>query len=120
MRISDWSSDVCSSDLQGKGIAAARRQSDDMAMKDNVTAICIGSDGCGLSNEQPIELGFAKIGVHPHPSKRYDGHQWRASRDLLTDLDSPLGDDACDRCNDMHMTRSEEQTSELQSLMRNS
>src|SRR3546814_12081646 len=75
-----------------------------MAMKDNVTAICIGSDGCGLSNAQPIELGFAKIGVHPHPSKRYDGHQWRASRDLLTDLDSPLGDDACDRCNDMHMT----------------
>src|SRR3546814_1835379 len=101
MRISDWSSDVCSSDL----------------------------------------------GFHPHPSKRYDGHQWRASRDLLTDLDSPLGDDACDRCNDMHMTapdrratvigdgrqhsrvggnagalhlcvRSEEHTSELQSLMR--
>src|SRR3546814_2345245 len=94
MRISDWSSDVCSSDL------AARRQSDYMAMKDNVTAIFIGSDGCGLSNAQPIELGFAKIGVHPHPSKRYDGHQWRASRDLLTDLDSPLGDDACDRCND--------------------
>src|SRR3546814_2582111 len=45
---------------QGKGIAAARRQSDDMAMKDNVTAICIGSDGCGLSNAQPIELGFAE------------------------------------------------------------
>src|SRR3546814_12836891 len=47
---------------QGKGIAAARRQSDDMAMKDNVTALCIGSDGCGLSNAQPLEPGFETIG----------------------------------------------------------
>src|SRR3546814_2278558 len=115
MRISDWSSDVCSSDLFRAQPAAAVRERDDLqqmtirVVEIHATAIIpaidlarslaerIGPEGKSPlldAAENVIELGFAyQKGEMP-------------GRDGLVRLDE--------------VERSEEHTSELQSLMRNS
>src|SRR3546814_6747377 len=87
MRISDWSSDVCSSDLRHRhrDIAAAAEQHDR------------GSPYCGTARSfEPQSINLREI-------------------EILGDGDCQLGPlvDAHDRAD-----RSEEHTSELQSLMR--
>src|SRR3546814_5762404 len=97
MRISDWSSDVCSSDLYAQGDRAVER----------VEAQCAGTP-CGLDHRGACGGGGAAVarGRHADPGTRSDrqlGRQDLAGRSLRR-----TGG------------RSEEHTSELQSLMRNS
>src|SRR3546814_2124166 len=101
MRISDWSSDVCSSDLQ-----AIQRQRAHHPR-------CERADDAGHVAAAPVRAAepVAKLGgvatlVLPRP------HADAAAR-LAVDLDGEHGRVQVD-----HVHRSEEHTSELQSLMR--
>src|SRR3546814_4556467 len=95
MRISDWSSDVCSSDLAGDPCRAARVR--------GPAARALGSAGAAAV------LGLPAGGTRPPADRRAraahpPAHQRAAAAD-------PVVDAARER-------RSEEHTSELQSLMR--
>src|SRR3546814_10314081 len=102
MRISDWSSDVCSSDLRVHGIATqqlpvARRHFDALASR-------IGHDRAGRGFVdllgRDLEIAFGNIpGIDARQIGRDVGHPGRGM---------------------LQMIRSEEHTSELQSLMRSS
>src|SRR3546814_3741987 len=87
MRISDWSSDVCSSDLRGcVGLSCPER----------------GAGGSGrLVDLQAAPFGIVLPDLRPDP---FDGIGWRVQQFLVP------GHDVAGR--------SEEHTSELQSLMR--
>src|SRR3546814_10192658 len=96
MRISDWSSDVCSSDLRGdlaRRTCALHRQS---------------------LRKSPGDGGILKQGLRP---ARIDepGRDDVGADILLPELGCKILDQLCLRGTD---TRSEEHTSELQSLMR--
>src|SRR3546814_2428833 len=101
MRISDWSSDVCSSDLDHSAQPGGH---------------CEGDDG-----EQPEAPGSSRLG-------RGHAGQWRGGRAGLSSLrhaSKPEPDDRRGGARDSGErqisrapTRSEEHTSELQSLMR--
>src|SRR3546814_8153200 len=114
MRISDWSSDVCSSDLQST-IAAAATSSVLIAILGfslrNVVADVFA--GIALSIERPYRIGdwvAAENGL----SGRIIDVNWRSTRLETRDQVQtivPNGQIAQQR-------RSEEHTSELQSLMR--
>src|SRR3546814_6228520 len=101
MRISDWSSDVCSSDLD-VGIVTGGRRED--ALRQN---------GGGLSQRDDGDGG--------HKNGRED--MFRGHR---TSLPNWVGVPPCsssllnEYCQTVKHQRSEEHTSELQSLMRNS
>src|SRR3546814_1979123 len=108
MRISDWSSDVCSSDLDGDGGMLTIRR-------------VLKADGGSRAfvNDQPVsagllrDLGALLVEVHGQHDDRGllnpRGH--RSLIDAFGGLTAALGATAM---------RSEEHTSELQSLMRNS
>src|SRR3546814_5416137 len=114
MRISDWSSDVCSSDLQGDRIPTSRLRAGDRPAGCRAGAVVDGEtvghrrERRRMNIERPLqeqkamtdakERAFSDIVpiVEPRPKPRNIG---------LTEIRSP---------------RSEEHTSELQSLMRNS
>src|SRR3546814_6336082 len=113
MRISDWSSDVCSSDLVP---ASARRRSACPSGRASTATGCptpcrrrsaAGSKGAGYirASTPPLEAGQRAVG-----------------RDDFGDLDAIAAIDvddlaACDQ-RAVGIDRSEEHTSELQSLMR--
>src|SRR3546814_9269170 len=124
MRISDWSSDVCSSDLGGLGLSihgSHRVVSEDlrMAMPETVLGLFPDVGGTWFLNRCPGAIGrylaltgvsigaadalMAGLATHHVPYAAFDG------------LVSALG--AADRL-DAAVVRSEEHTSELQSLMR--
>src|SRR3546814_9273222 len=88
MRISDWSSDVCSSDLVGNVLRHENEVGDD----DRFGLLVAGTDQIG-------EQGFA-VGIHA------------ASNSIMT-----LADCGVAATPNASTTRSEEHTSELQSLM---
>src|SRR3546814_1761153 len=93
MRISDWSSDVCSSDLRirGKAIGAVQSGAGDFA--DRI---------------EPVDIGVCgKIGQHAAASEMCGRHDWNR---LIADVESER--------QAVRVNRSEEHTSELQSLMR--
>src|SRR3546814_1464863 len=94
MRISDWSSDVCSSDLddQRLEIVLASNARRDQPQQHRV-------DGPGKRHQKPVLRPGDAEGLH---------HGGR-----------PI-DDAVKRGEQRDVARSEEHTSELQSLMRNS
>src|SRR3546814_6997173 len=105
MRISDWSSDVCSSDLdpggeRGRLVGGDRRR----RLPDGAVYVPIGgehADETGLGLELAGDLpGFARGDHHLVPAQQVGAQDCRL---LLVELEE----------------RSEEQTSELQSLMRN-
>src|SRR3546814_2143206 len=104
MRISDWSSDVCSSDLDGVRGAARigeqRRQSDNFGFAE----------------------GAAAAGVSTREAARLDSFIQALSRTAGNQVDMAEGGAAgiADRARNERLTRirSEEHTSELQSLMR--
>src|SRR3546814_987955 len=128
MRISDWSSDVCSSDLVA--LDKDRQQRLDhpigalrigVLVGDRKDVLAVGRDDRATfkPGEHPLHLGIALrrqvvIGLARHL------HQVRpAQQCLLHELD--LGVQvALDRDAAQQRLRSEEPTSELQSLMRNS
>src|SRR3546814_1938711 len=123
MRISDWSSDVCSSDLQDiprkdDGIASIRStRGNDMIppIKFSLVAALAagGLAGCAVGPDyRRPEIAVSEKWVGPVSNAEVDGAWWRKFDDpLLTELVKAaiLGN------KDL---RSEEHTSELQSLMR--
>src|SRR3546814_9152571 len=120
MRISDWSSDVCSSDLHLTGRVAGWRE--DAGWRIATPALRI--DGTGYGADVRGGLTFEGDGTRPRIdiAARLDDTQvpvakrfWvrnKMSEATLHWLDTALVDG--------RLLRSEEHTSELQSLMRNS
>src|SRR3546814_4004100 len=106
MRISDWSSDVCSSDLHGRaGIGAVGR-----LRPDELCAECAPGGSRAAAGQQSDHLATERGAVADQP-----GAQPREPAALLAPADPAVGPadaGAADR------SRSEEHTSELQSLMR--
>src|SRR3546814_7869649 len=96
MRISDWSSDVCSSDLKQTG------SSDLFGFSKALDRSC-GNLDCALN-------GWRSVGIVHH---RVD----RAGKDRV-DPDPVISQFHCCRFGQPAQRRSEEHTSELQSLMR--
>src|SRR3546814_5026932 len=95
MRISDWSSDVCSSDLRARGVGRLHLDVDELAKVVHV--------------ERRVDLPAARRRIFAVPHR----HQ-RIGLDVLEDRRGALDQR-------LHLDggpRSEEHTSELQSLMR--
>src|SRR3546814_1747297 len=90
MRIRDWSSDVCSSDLLARPLLGSGRHTSRIACKDKN-----GSDGDSFNGRPHWRWKIVCSGCMER--------RWRCVRNAS----------AC-----LHRTRSEEHTSELQSLMR--
>src|SRR3546814_9741418 len=125
MRISDWSSDVCSSDLALAPPAAAGRVEDAhlsaLPLADPDPAAAVGPDAAGaLAGGRRLDHGgVARLRIDPGDVAA--GERGIIDRPVRGDRDAvrpaPLG-----RVPDAHGAgrgiRSEEHTSELQSLMR--
>src|SRR3546814_5671614 len=110
MRISDWSSDVCSSDLKPTGgilNGAARGRKSDIPTYPARTP----------------SLNYRRSTLRPHPERRY-GLTLKVPGRIVPDRRSAVPAarfaQAYDRVTHLNLKRSEEHTSELQSLMRNS
>src|SRR3546814_9132518 len=100
MRISDWSSDVCSSDLAGAGRGHDAQQMD--CARDHRRASGAARRGAGRANRRGrIENGIAAL-----PARRIGGNGIGRGAQR-TDTRA------------VEQARSEEHTSELQTLMRN-
>src|SRR3546814_6197945 len=104
MRISDWSSDVCSSDLADAGIGAGEM----------VTSVFFGG---GTPSLMPPETAAAILAAVRR--------RWRFADDVEITLEAnpnsaEAGKFAAFAAAGINRLRSEEHTSELQSLMRNS
>src|SRR3546814_5135661 len=104
MRISDWSSDVCSSDLV-EGLQARGDQRADAAEADDADGL-LEQLGAGEGAALPLPLRERRVGRGDAAGKAQD----------VADREFGSGDDVRGGCVD----RSEEHTSELQSLMRTS
>src|SRR3546814_3359139 len=102
MRISDWSADVCSSDLGGLGCADAPSR---CGSRNGPTGPAC--DRLSPAVDRPAAGGQAPTATEQscHHPKRRTGHAARLRRGPM----GPAED---------HALRSEEHTSELQSLMR--
>src|SRR3546814_8719869 len=110
MRISDWSSDVCSSDLDGQRHQQQRRSED---RRDHARGV-------------DLERQVAAVGLHPALGRALrildedaalcELHEADESDDDHRAAEDEEDDAAAHRA----FARSEEHTSELQSLMRNS
>src|SRR3546814_4338568 len=99
MRISDWSSDVCSSDLKTRRLPLRYTRSR------HRLAVVPSTENMGNSRQRHHRGGFL-------PSCQQDPHPDRPDREFRSRQDR-LALDAV-----AHPARSEEHTSELQSLMR--
>src|SRR3546814_8866408 len=111
MRISDWSSDVCSSDLlflEAEGIVAPTVE----ALRRHAAKV---ADAGHRDGDQPVEKF-----EHPRPAQGHLATDRHAFAQLETgDRLLRLGDDRLLARDQLHFrSRSEEHTSELQSLMR--
>src|SRR3546814_8355551 len=132
MRISDWSSDVCSSDLGGDGGGGPTRESGLVERTGRRALVTGGSRGLGLE----IGRGFARAGYRVALTGRDTAALESAQADLAAEgfpIEIVVGDlcdgvpgivgAAVDRLDGLDVlvhaaARSEEHTSELQSLMR--
>src|SRR3546814_8777941 len=105
MRISDWSSDVCSSDLREPDDRKAERQGKAAPV--------------GVRNLRQAERAAAHQQVHEDQPRRPAAHQLaRPEAALAADEEQPDADQDGQRR--APLLRSEDPTSELQSLMRTS
>src|SRR3546814_3864578 len=102
MRISDWSSDVCSSDLSKGADPQARRPA---------FAVVRARPGLAASTGERPALSFCR----PHPLRRHGVDLKRGNVLMSVILFSAAAAAAAASAG---MERSEEHTSELQSLMR--
>src|SRR3546814_4411747 len=100
MRISDWSSDVCSSDLGQPGAPLRARQHGTIGIDADVPGAVAGVQARGL------QAGHLVADRDPFPAR---APQFDPAREAL-----------CEQRLRPRPQRSEEHTSELQSLMRNS
>src|SRR3546814_9777630 len=122
MRIIDWSSDVCSSDLRAAHAIVQRRP--DKALADRM--------GPGRTARDPTSIFhgfFGKLLILDHAIDDVPAFELlgRIAIAAKNDLTGPIGAakggkafDAAQEGGSADMHRSEEHTSELQSLMRNS
>src|SRR3546814_5956350 len=110
MRISDWSSDVCSSDLR-KGIHADREKIDEAAAVDGGS---VRRGQCHIVGARVARLAGRAAG-----GGGGSGGCGRVQHDLGELRGNAALDDQAGRAS-QRVARSEEHTSELQSLMRNS
>src|SRR3546814_8146348 len=99
MRISDWSSDVCSSDL-GNSVCKASQRYPAFALWDRRQARKLGFPVGNLGGDTPPWANVCDCHPCAHRLGDYGTHNLS--------------------CRDMMGSRSEEHTSELQSLMRSS
>src|SRR3546814_9105848 len=112
MRISDWSSDVCSSDLDAPSTTPA------VPSVEFTTSV--GASATLRAAEHDDEGGDPSED-QDHPADERRGHQWPEDRvvvvilELLPSIRASVG---CDIEQLEDRGRSEEHTSELQSLMR--
>src|SRR3546814_10096812 len=116
MRISDWSSDVCSSDLIEPHVVAVAREETVRLHLDRHDRVAVAA-GAGLA-----------LAPEPHLRARFDaGGQFEvdrrsvAQRDPLRFQRGGIGEGHLQQIGDvgaLGLGRSEEHTSELQSLMR--
>src|SRR3546814_4102713 len=97
MRISDWSSDVCSSDLDAVARAGAS------AARSRLLAGARAAEGGAFRPDAAVPRRAREAGQPAHPHRRV-ARRARATENRST--------------GDRHGYRSEEHTSELQSLMR--
>src|SRR3546814_6142424 len=126
MRISDWSSDVCSSDLLARTLGIPF---DIAAAADVIAAGAVRRIDLGVANVEPF-FNVLSVGLSAEVVREHEGESDRKRQ--LGILNYPLSawtalrrhrpfravlvvDGATLRC---RCTRSEEHTSELQSLMR--
>src|SRR3546814_7059811 len=110
MRISDWSSDVCSSDLRGHRQRLARPHlavGVEQLRRHRLLEPVDAEVGDAVAERDRLEGVVAVVGVDHQPCLRADGRAHRG--DQLLDGLAAEG---------VHDLRSEEHTSELQSLMR--
>src|SRR3546814_4334250 len=110
MRISDWSSDVCSSDLY------ALKKNLDLGATGSVKTGDTLVNNAGVSVGTDVALGNTGLVIANGPSVTTGGIS--AGNKTITNV--AAGVNATDAVNVSKLTRSEEHTSELQSLMRNS
>src|SRR3546814_9286564 len=119
MRISDWSSDVCSSDLDGEPVPSEVAPHLGVRQRENAIHDLVGA-------ENPISHRNRAFGdgVEQYERRRLvtrDAHARALAR--IDDIIWKIAARPAVHRNRHHrhaVTRSEEQTSELQSLMRNS
>src|SRR3546814_4344648 len=118
MRISDWSSDVCSSDLRGASCLHPPRQH---KYREPVSfRISFWPSQCKRAEAHPVALCIS-IERLPAPQSRLIGlnmHDIRLIREDPAAFDAALAKRGLEPLS--AQLRSEEHTSELQSLMRNS
>src|SRR3546814_6970301 len=107
MRISDWSSDVCSSDLLVDLQHQALEEHHLVGHREAVLAVMVGS-------VDRVAGGGVAVGAHRGGSGEGSGTGFHEGIDVGPERDPVLIDHHVDDA------RSEEHTSELQSLMRNS
>src|SRR3546814_3057530 len=124
MRISDWSSDVCSSDLLGPGVGVGAvggvggEDGDAVVCCGRVHAASVANEGlraaAGMRTLRPVPIApwiFLDSSLRPERSPELSG---------LTALDPRTAQRWPSARGHAGRTRSEEHTSELQSLMRTS
>src|SRR3546814_4890973 len=111
MRISDWSSDVCSSDLSTSPVRAPARRPCAIVAAGAVSAAATDTDPVSIA--APNSAAITKCRIAPsYPSRPAAGGRGRER-----DLERNASFDADDARLAVPV-RSEEHTSELQSLMR--
>src|SRR3546814_9697312 len=119
MRISDWSSDVCSSDLRGREIAAVSGPVDeglvDRHLPETIVDVVIGFRALGQDHGLRRRRGRATHAVDLRAVRI--GRADYAQQEFVARLARLLA--ALRQVRELE-ERSEEHTSELQSLMRNS
>src|SRR3546814_6421872 len=115
MRISDWSSDVCSSDLPEFALAPIEGRQDGLSSADlqgQVSLVNVWASWCvPCRMENPLLVELAAAGILPIYGINYKDAPEEALA-FLNELGDPFTRIGADR--------SEEHTSELKSLMRNS
>src|SRR3546814_1791583 len=111
MRISDWSSDVCSSDLYGEPTASAKRPNTGVRPGASTAAFDSAWPRPLLSKWPTMQMPFSWARRKPGCSPL-----WRSSTSATSAPDRREGESQPA----VPAKRSEEHTSELQSLMRNS
>src|SRR3546814_1758953 len=122
MRISDWSSDVCSSDLFNSALGPYKGGIRFHPSVNLGIIKFLGFEQIFKNALTGLPIGGGKGGSDFNPRGRSDGEIMRFCQSFMTELYRHLGEYTDVPAGDLGVggRRSEEHTSELQSLMRSS